>query len=141
MPKRSFPLSKVHHPLEPGPVVLVTTAGKARPGIMTTSWHTMLEFKPPLVGCMISNRHYSFDLLNTGREHVINIPAVKPARQVVGCRNCSGNKTGKFKNFGFTPAASSYAGAPLIDDCYANLECIFADAMMVNKYNFLSLKL
>lgn len=60
MPKRSFPLSKVYRLLEPGPVVLVTTASKGRVNIMAMSWHTMLEFEPPLVGCVISNRNYSF---------------------------------------------------------------------------------
>jgi hypothetical protein len=31
MPKKSFPLSKVYPLLEPGPVVMVTTAGKSPP--------------------------------------------------------------------------------------------------------------
>ena len=59
MTKRSFPLSKVYQLLEPGPVVMVTTAGKERANIMTMSWHTMMEFEPPMVGCVISNRNYT----------------------------------------------------------------------------------
>jgi flavin reductase (DIM6/NTAB) family NADH-FMN oxidoreductase RutF len=50
IPKKSFPFSKVYRLLELGPVVLVTTANKGRANIMTMSWHTMLEFEPPLVG-------------------------------------------------------------------------------------------
>lgn len=140
MPKRSFPLSKVYRLLEPGPVVMVTTAGKGRPNIMTMSWHTMIEFEPPLVGCVISNRNYSFDFLNTDRECVINIPTVKLAKQVVGCGNCSGKKVDKFKKFCLTSIASTCVGAPLIDECYANLECRVADAKMVSKYNFFVLE-
>jgi flavin reductase (DIM6/NTAB) family NADH-FMN oxidoreductase RutF len=140
MPKRSFPLSKVYSMLEPGPVVLVTTAGKKRPNIMTMSWHTMLEFEPPLVGCVISNRNYSFDILNTRKECVINIPAVEMAKQVVGCGNCSGRNIDKFSKFGLTPIAASRVRAPLIDECYASLECTIADARMVNKYNFFILE-
>jgi hypothetical protein len=41
MAKKSFPLSKVYGLLEPGPVVLVTTAGKERANIMTQSWHIL----------------------------------------------------------------------------------------------------
>ena len=52
MAKRSYSLAKVYGLLEPGPVVLVTTALKGRPNIMTMSWHTMMEFEPPLVGCV-----------------------------------------------------------------------------------------
>jgi flavin reductase (DIM6/NTAB) family NADH-FMN oxidoreductase RutF len=63
MAKRSFPFSRVYQLLEPGPVVMVTTAGKKRANIMTMSWHTMMEFEPPMVGCVISNRSYTFDIL------------------------------------------------------------------------------
>jgi hypothetical protein len=49
--KRTFPLSQVYRLLEPGPVVLVTTASKGRASIMNLSWHTMMEFEPPLAGC------------------------------------------------------------------------------------------
>jgi len=58
MTKRTFPLSKVYRLLEPGPVVLVTTAHKGKANIMTQSWHTMMEFEPPLVGCVISGRRW-----------------------------------------------------------------------------------
>ena len=44
--KKSFPLSKVYGLLEPGPVVLVTTAQKDRANIMTLSWLTMMDFEP-----------------------------------------------------------------------------------------------
>jgi flavin reductase (DIM6/NTAB) family NADH-FMN oxidoreductase RutF len=140
MPKKSFPLSKVYRLLEPGPVVLVTTAGKRRPNIMTMSWHTMLEFEPPLVGCVISNRNYSFDYLYAYKECVINIPTFELAKQVVGCGNCSGREVDKFKKFRLTPITASCVHAPLIDECYANLECKVADAKMVNKYNFFILE-
>jgi hypothetical protein len=39
MAKKLFPLSKVYSLLEPGPVVMVTTAGKVKMNIMTMSWH------------------------------------------------------------------------------------------------------
>ncbi|CAH1086649.1 hypothetical protein NTG1052_570027 [Candidatus Nitrotoga sp. 1052] len=48
MAKKSFPLSKVYGLLEPGPVVMVTIARGGHPNIMTMSWHTMIEFEPPL---------------------------------------------------------------------------------------------
>ena len=47
---QSLPLGRVYRLLEPGPVVLVTTARKGRANVMTQSWHTMLDFEPPLVG-------------------------------------------------------------------------------------------
>ena len=137
---KSFPLSKVYGLLEPGPVVLVTTAHKGKANIMTQSWHTMMEFEPPLVGCVISARNYSFALLRKTRECVIAIPTLELADQVVGCGNTSGQQLDKFQAFGLTPVAASEVGAPLIAECYANLECKVADSRMVNKYNFFVLE-
>lgn len=134
MAMKSFPLSEVYGLLEPGPVVLITTAGKSRANIMTQSWHTMLEFEPPLVACVISNRNYSFDALKATKECVICIPTVELAKQVVGCGNCSGRKVDKFKKFGLTAVAASCVKPPLIAECYANLECKVVDGRMVEKY-------
>src|ERR1039458_4028381 len=106
MAKRAFPLSKVYSLLEPGPVVMVTTAHKGRANIMTMSWHTMMDFEPP----------------------------------IMGCGNTSGRDVDKFKVFQLTPAAASLVKAPLIDECYANLECKVVDARMVAKYNFFILE-
>jgi len=101
--KKTFPLSDVYRLLEPGPVVLVTTAYKGKVNTMTQSWHSMMEFEPPLVGCVISGRNYSFDALVATKECVLNIPAENLAKQVVGIGNCSGKKLDKFKRFKLTP--------------------------------------
>ena len=134
MAKKSFPLSKVYGLLEPGPVVMVTTVRGKRPNIMTMSWHTMLEFEPPLIGCVISNRNYSFRLLKATKECVINIPTVEIAESVVGCGNTSGANIDKFKEFCLTPKPAARVSAPLIEECFANLECRVTDTKMVAKY-------
>ena len=140
MTKKSLPLSKVYGLLEPGPVVMVTTANNGRANIMTMSWHTMMEFEPPLVGCVISNRNHTFDILEATGECAINIPTVELAEKVVGCGNTSGRTVDKFEAFGLTPVAASCIKAPLVAECYANLECKVADGEMVAKYNFFILE-
>jgi len=140
MAKKSFPLSRVYRLLEPGPVVLLTTAHKGRANVMTMSWHTMIEFEPPLVGCVVSDRNHSFGMLKATRECVINIPTVDIAAQVVGCGNTSGRRVDKFERFGLTPAPAASVAAPLIDECYASLECKVVDAKLVNKYCFFILE-
>jgi len=131
---KSFPLSKVYGLLEPGPVVLLTTACKDRANVMAMSWHTMLEFEPPLVACVVSNRNHSYGMLKATKECVIAIPSVEIARKVVGCGNNSGATTDKFEAFGLTPKPASRVAAPLIKECYANLECRVADTRMVSSY-------
>lgn len=142
MPKRRrrLPLPRVYRLLEPGPVVLVATARNERPNAMAMSWHTMLEFEPPLVGCVVSNRNYTFETLRTTRECTIAIPTIELARQVVGCGNTSGRRTDKFGKFGLTPAPAAKVGAPLVVECYVNLECRVFDTRFVNRYNLFVLE-
>ena len=138
--KKVFPLSKVYSLLESGPVVLVSTALKGRKNIMTMSWHTMIDFNPPLVGCVISDRNHSFNMIKGSRECVINIPTKDIAKKVIGCGNVSGAKMDKFMAFGLTPVKGSVVKAPLIKECYASLECKLHDARMAGKYNLFIFK-
>ena len=135
MAKKSFPLSKVYGLLEPGPVVLLTTASKTKANIMTMSWYTMMEFEPPVVGCVISNRNYTFNILKSTKECAINIPTLELAEKVVGCGNSSGRQIDKFNVFGLTQVTASCVKAPLIGECYANLECKVVEEKMVAMCN------
>ncbi|HSO35243.1 MAG TPA: flavin reductase family protein [Labilithrix sp.] len=131
---RRLPLSKVYQLLEPGPVVLLTTSRAGRANVMTMSWQTMLEFEPPLVACVVSNRGYSFAALRATRECVIAIPDSKMAVKVVGIGNTSGRDVDKLEAFGLTPLPSQRVAPPLIAECFANLECKVVDTRLVNKY-------
>lgn len=140
MKKKNLPLSDAYRLLETGPVVMVTTAHKGTENVMTMSWHTMMDFEPPTLGCIISNRDYTFDILRKSKECVINIPTVELAKKVVGVGNTSGRTVDKFKKFGLTRLPASCVKAPLIAECYANLECKVIDASMATKYNFFVLE-
>jgi len=140
MPRKSLPLSQVYRLLEPGPVVMLTTARAGRANVMTQSWHTMIDFEPPIVGCIVSNRGYTFNILKATRECVINIPTVELAREAVGCGNTSGRTIDKFKRFRLTRLPASRVQAPLIAECYANLECKVIDASMAARYNLFILE-
>ncbi len=132
--RKSLPLSKVYGLLEPGPVVLLTTAHKGRRNIMTMSWHMMVDFEPPLVACIVSNGSRSFSLLKASKSCVLNIPTVELAEKVVQCGNSTGKRMDKFQRFGLTPQPASKVDAPLIAECYASLECRVVDTRMVSKY-------
>ena len=85
--RREFPLAEVYRLLESGPVVLVTTCRAGRANLMPMSWHTMMEFVPPLVGCVISDQNYTFEVLRATGECVLNVPTVELAKKVVACGN------------------------------------------------------
>ena len=140
MKKRSHPLSEVYRLLEPGPVVMISTANGKRRNVMTMSWQTMIDFTPPLVGLIISNKNFTFNILKSTKECVINIPSARIAKKVVACGNCSGRDIDKFEKFGLTTSPAASVKAPLIDECFANLECKLVDASMAARYNFFIVK-
>jgi len=135
MPMKELALAGVHQLIEPGPVVLLTTARNGRVNVMTMSWHMMVEFEPPLVACVVSDADYSFAALRAMKECVIAIPALHLAQKVVDVGNCSGHDVAKFEKFGLTPMPAKRVAAPLIAECFANLECKVIDTRLVNMYS------
>lgn len=134
--KPDFPVWEIRRYLEPGPIVLVTSKWRRQINIMTMGWHTVMEFSPSLVGCIIAGGNHSFELIRNSRECVINIPAANMIDTVVGIGNCSGAEVDKFARFKLTVAKADKVKAPLIQECFASLECRLADDSLVEKYNF-----
>ena len=134
--KIDFPVAQVRRYLEPGPIVLVSSAWRGERNIMTMGWHTVMEFTPALVGCVIAAGNHSFALIRRSRECVINLPTVDLTDAAVGIGNCCGAEIDKFARFALTPAPALKVKAPLIAECYANFECKLKDDALVERYNF-----
>lgn len=137
---KDLPLAEVYQLIEPGPVVLLTTAQAGRADVMTMSWHMMVEFTPPLIACVVSGGDYSFTALRATKECVIAIPAVELAEKVVAVGNCSGRDVDKFATIGLTPRPAVLVKAPLVAECFANLECRVVDTRLVNRFNLFVLE-
>jgi flavin reductase (DIM6/NTAB) family NADH-FMN oxidoreductase RutF len=133
--KADFPVHDVRRFLEPGPIVLVSSAHKSETNIMTMGWHMVMEFSPSLVGCLISSGNHSFELVRNSKQCVINLPTVDLAETVVKIGNSSGRTIDKFAEFGLTKQPATEVKAPLIAECYANFECKLVDGGWVKKYN------
>ncbi|MBS0649384.1 MAG: flavin reductase family protein [Verrucomicrobia bacterium] len=140
MTKKSLPLSKVYQLLEPGPLVMVTTAHQGKTNVMTMTWHMMVDFEPPILACVISDQNYTFNLIKKSKECVINIPTVELAAKAVKVGNSSGSKVDKFEKFHLLQEKASHVEAPLLPECYANLECRVVDMKMSKKYNIFILQ-
>jgi flavin reductase (DIM6/NTAB) family NADH-FMN oxidoreductase RutF len=133
--KQDFPVSNVRRFLEPGPVVLVSSAWKGTSNIMTLGWHMIMGEEPSLVGCYIWDANYSFELIRRSKECVINLPTIELASKVVGIGNCSGREVDKFAKYKLTRGMAERVEAPVIEECYANFECKLVDSSLINKYS------
>jgi len=112
--KRDYPLDAIRRHLEPGPIVLVSSAWRGKTNIMTMGWHVMLDFSPALFGCYVWDGNHSFEMIRRSKECVINIPTVDLVQTVVGIGNSTGVKVNKFKKFGLTPVLTENVKAPPI---------------------------
>ncbi len=94
---------------------------------MTMSWHMMVDFNPPLIACIVSDRDHSFAALHATKECVIGIPPFELAEKVVAIGNCSGREVDKFATFRLMPKKALCVSAPLVAECFANIECRIVD--------------
>src|SRR5688572_31290298 len=113
MRKRDFPVDDVRRFLEPGPIVLVSSAWKGKTNIMTMGWHMVMSEEPSLVGGFIWDRNHSFEMIRKSRECVINVPTVDLTPTVVRIGNTSGARIDKFARFGLTAVPARAVKAPL----------------------------
>lgn len=132
--KEDYSLTEIRRYLEPGPIVLVTSALGEQRNVMTMGWHMMLGFSPALFACYIWDGNHSFELLRRSRECVINLPTSDLVDKVVGIGNSTGAEIDKFQTFGLTTVDAEFVQAPLIAECYANFECRLLDARQIPQY-------
>lgn len=134
--KTDFPVERVRRYLEPGPVVLLSSAFAGERDIMTLGWHTVMAFSPSLVGCLISAGNHSFELVRRSGECVINLPTASLIDEVIGIGNTRGVEIDKFDHFGLTAESSGAVGAPGIAECHAQFDCRLVDDRLVADRNF-----
>ena len=107
---KSLPVDQTRRYLEPGPVVLLSTAHRGERAIMTLGWHMMLGYD--LVGTYIWQANRSHALARASRECVINLPTEDLLDTVARIGNCSSIEQDKFDRFDLTPLGSREVGAP-----------------------------
>ncbi len=132
--KVDLPLQQVRRYLEPGPIVLLSSSHAGERNVMTIGWHTVMEFSPSLVGCVIAASNHSFELVRRSRACVINVPTTALVDAVVGIGTSSGSEVDKFERYGLS--VEEGFDAPVIRECYANFVCRLHDDSLVGKYNF-----
>jgi flavin reductase (DIM6/NTAB) family NADH-FMN oxidoreductase RutF len=134
---RPLPLERAFTLLESGPVVLVTTNDGKHSNVMTISWTMVLDFSPRFAITTGAWNH-SYTALRKTKECVLAIPTADLIDTVVGVGTCSGADTDKFATFMLTPAKAKHVQAPLIQECWANIECKVVD--IIRKHNIVVLE-
>lgn len=120
--KKDVELWKARRLLNHSPLILVTTRAKGRDNVMTVAWSVPLSHGSPLIGVVISKDCFSHELISESRVFAINIPDRKLLEEVTLCGSVSGRDVDKFASFKLTRERSEKISAPLIKECFANIE-------------------
>ncbi len=139
MPKRpaktDFPVSTISRRyLEPGPIVLVSSAWRGKTNIMTMGWHTVMEFARS--GRLHHRGLQPFIRHDPQQRRMCHQhPDHGADRRSRRYRDCSAN-TDKFEKFGLTAEEAKQVESAIARKCHANLECRIHDDALIDKYNF-----
>lgn len=121
-----------------GQVVLITScdASKKIVGILTASWMTPTSHFPLLISISVGNgddapgnENYraSYSLIQETNEFGLNIPSMELIESVAKIGTLHSNQVDKFAETGLTPMDAKMIQAPLIKECFLNMECKVID--------------
>jgi flavin reductase (DIM6/NTAB) family NADH-FMN oxidoreductase RutF len=133
MGTKSIPPSTM---LLPVPVVLVTCVDQnGKPNIITVAWAGVVNSEPPMIGISIRPNRYSHACVKNAKEFVVNLPTEEMVRKVDACGVLSGKDTDKFSAMGWTPIPAEKVKAPLIEDCFIQLECQVKEVLSLGSHD------
>jgi len=133
MPKRILNPQTVLFPL---PAVMVSCQHKnEKPNIITLAWVGVVCSEPPMVGIAIRSNRHSFDIIKKSKAFVVNVPKGDQLKATDFCGTHSGRDTDKFAEMNLTPVTGERCGAPLIEECPVNLECVVKEIIELGSHS------
>jgi len=122
----------------PMSTVLVTcNDDTGKTNIITIAWHTTISKNPPLYGISIAPSRYSHELIKKNQEFVINFVPFELVDKAHFCGTHSGRRTDKSSETGLTLSSSKKVKIPLINECYAHLECELKKSITIGDHTLL----
>lgn len=110
--------------LYPLPAVMVTVADEeGHDNIITVAWAGTVCTNPPMVSISVRPERYSYKMLVSTREFVINLTTEELAFATDYCGVRSGRDVDKFKAAHLTREEASHVGAPMIKESPVSIEC------------------
>lgn len=110
--------------LYPLPAVMVSvTDGKGKDNIITIAWTGTVCTNPAMVSISVRKSRYSYEMLKSTGEFVINLTTEKLAFATDYCGVKSGRDVDKFQELKLTKVPASHVKAPMIGESPVNIEC------------------
>jgi flavin reductase (DIM6/NTAB) family NADH-FMN oxidoreductase RutF len=121
--------------IAPLPPVLVTCGTMEKPNVLTIAWTGILNTLPPKTYVSVRPTRYSYDLIKSTGEFVINLTTSQMVKSVDFCGVKSGRDIDKFAATGFVPEKASIVACPMIAQSPVSLECRVADIVPLGSHD------
>ena len=119
----------------PVPAVLVSAAdGEGRTNLITVAWTGTICTNPPMAYISVRPERYSYDMIRSTGQFVINLTTEDMAYATDLCGVKSGRDTDKWKEAHLTPVPGKAVKAPLIKESPVSLECRVRQAMALGSH-------
>ncbi|MFC1809833.1 flavin reductase family protein [Candidatus Omnitrophota bacterium] len=115
-------------------VVLVTSEYEEKRDIITVNWCTSVSFIPRIVAVVLEVGSFSHQIIEGSGQFAINVPDISLLEQVKFCGSVSGFKQDKFIDSGLTTIPALNLDLPLINECFANIECQVDKSVMIGDH-------
>jgi len=118
---------KIYDPITaliPLPAVMVSCQKpNEKPNIITISWTGIVCSEPPTLSISVRKNRFSYDIIKSTGEFVVNITNHALARPTDLCGVVSGRDYDKFALAGLTEEPATKVRVPMIKECPINMEC------------------
>lgn len=107
----------------PIPAVMVTCGDMENSNIITVAWTGIASSVPPKVYISVRPERYSYDIIKTNKEFVINLTTEELAFKTDWCGVKSGRDVDKFKEMHLTKEKANFVKCPMIKESPVSIEC------------------
>ena len=107
----------------PVPPVMVSCGDMQNSNILTIAWTGIICTDPAMTYISIRKERYSYDIIKSKGEFVINLASKDLTRAVDFCGVKSGKDTDKFKECNLSKEVATEVRCPMIKECPINIEC------------------
>ena len=126
-----------------GQVMLLTCCNwqKSVNGIIAVCWITPTSHQPLLFTVSVGNGEKGTDayrachsLINETKEFGINVPTPELTDAIIKVGTTHSDEVDKFADSGLTPMQSNKIKAPMIEECFMNIECKVIDQIVTGDH-------
>lgn len=109
--------------LYPLPAVMVSCGTMEKSNIITVAWTGIINTDPPMVYISVRPSRYSYELIKSHGEFVINLTNNELAKATDWCGVRSGAKYDKFKEMKLHKEKANFVNCPMIKESPISVEC------------------